>query len=124
MFGLFGLLALAVAAIGLFSVVSYLLAQRTKELGVRIALGAQSSQIARLMLGGALVRAAAGVAIGVLGAVAIAPVVEPYLFETTARDPLVFALVAITLLATTLVACAVPSFRACRVDPIIALRLD
>jgi ABC-type antimicrobial peptide transport system permease subunit len=124
MFGLFGVLALVVAAVGLFSVVSYLLAQRTKELGVRIALGARSSHVLRLTLGGSLLRAAIGVAIGVLGAIAIGPFVEPYLFETIGRDPEVLGAVTLTLLVTTLVASAIPSWRACRIDPIIALRLD
>ena len=124
MFGLFGVLALLVAAVGLFSVVSFLLAQRTKELAVRISLGARSAHILRLTLGGSLLCAATGVAIGVIGAVAIGPFVQPYLFETMGRDPEVLGLVTLTLLVTTMVASAVPSWRACRLDPIIALRLD
>jgi predicted permease len=124
MFGLFGALALVVAAVGLFSVVSYMLAQRTKELGVRIALGARASHVLGVMLGGAFVRATLGVAIGAAGALAVGPLVEPYLFETMGRDPVVLSIVSLTLLATTLVASALPSWKACRIDPIIALRLD
>jgi len=124
MFGLFGLLALVVAAVGLFSVLSYLLAQRMKELGVRIALGARSAEVFGLMLGGTLMRATIGVGIGVVGSLAIAPLVQPYLFDNPARDPAVFTVVALALLATSVVAGALPSFRACRVNPVIALRLD
>lgn len=124
MFGLFGVLALVVAAVGLFSVLSYLLAQRTKELGIRIALGARSAQVLGLMLGGTLSRAAIGVGIGVAASLAVAPFVQPYLFEIPARDPGVLLAVAAILLATALLAAAVPSWRACRVDPVIALRVD
>jgi len=77
-----------------------------------------------LMLGGAFERAAIGVALGAGGALAVGPLVQPYLFETTGRDPIVLGLVTVTLLVTTLVASALPATRACRVDPIIALRLD
>jgi predicted permease len=124
MFGLFGVLALVVAAVGLFSVASYLVAQRTHELGVRIALGARPSQILRLVLGGALVRAAVGVATGAAFALAVGPLLQPFLFETVARDPLILGIVALALLSTTLLAGAVPSWRACRVDPALALRAD
>ena len=124
MFGLFGLLALVVAAVGLFSVVSYLVAQRTHELGVRIALGARASGIVRLVLGRAVGRTLSGIAIGGAGALVIAPWLEPFLFETPARDPLLLGGVALALLATVLLAGAIPAWRACRVEPTIALRAD
>ncbi|MGH7668005.1 MAG: FtsX-like permease family protein, partial [Gemmatimonadaceae bacterium] len=124
MFGLFGLLALIVAAMGLFSVVSYLVAQRTHELGVRIALGARRGRIIAFVLRGGLGAAAAGIALGVVASLALAPVLQPYLFDGNARDPRVLAVVAGVLFATTLLAGLGPSWRACRIDPTIALRAD
>lgn len=124
MFGLFGALALLVAAVGLFSVVSYAVAQRVNELGVRIALGARASQVIRLVLGGALGIATAGVAVGVLVALALSPLVGPLLFETGARDPALLGLVAACMIVTALVAGLAPSWRATRIDPMTALRAD
>ncbi len=124
MFGLFGLLALSVAALGLFSVVSYLVAQRTHELGVRIALGAGNGQIMTFVLRGGLAAAATGIAVGIAASFAVAPALQPYLFDGTARDPRVLAVVAGVLFATTLLAGLAPSWRACRIDPTIALRAD
>jgi putative ABC transport system permease protein len=124
MFGLFGLLALVVAAVGSFSVLSYLLAQRTKEFGVRIALGAGWAELLGLIAGGTFIRAAIGVGIGIAFTLAIAPFVQPYLFDNPARDPVVLSVVALALLGISLLAGALPSWRACRIDPVIALRLD
>jgi ABC-type antimicrobial peptide transport system permease subunit len=124
MFGVFGVLALVVAAVGLFSVVSYLVAQRTHEFGVRIALGAGSRRITQLVLGGAFRAAATGIGLGIVGALAIGPAVQSLLFDTSPRDPAVLAVVAVTMLLTALVAGVLPSLRACRVDPVVALRSD
>lgn len=124
MFGVFGLLALIVAALGLFSVVSYLVAQRTHELGVRIALGAGRRRIIAVVLRGALGAAAVGIALGVVASLALAPVLQPYLFDGSARDARVLAVVSSVLFTTTLLAGLGPSWRACRIDPTIALRTD
>ena len=124
MFGLFGLLALIVAAMGLFSVVSYLVAQRTHELGVRIALGARRGRIVAFVLRGGLGAAVTGIAVGIAMSLALAPILQPYLFDGTARDPRVLAVVAGVLFATSLLAGLGPSWRACRIDPTIALRAD
>ena len=124
LFGLFGAIVIAVAAIGLFSVVSYLVTQRTHELGVRIALGAQRGQVLRLILGGALRTAVVGALIGGALSVTIGPTVEPLLFDNPARDPILLSAVAIGLLAVATAASLWPAWRATRVDPLRALRAD
>ena len=124
LFGLFGAIVIAVAAIGLFSVVSYLVTQRTHELGVRIALGAQRGQVLRLILGGALRTAVVGALIGGALSVLIGPAVEPLLFDNPARDPTLLSVVAIGLLAVAGAASLWPAWRATRVDPLLALRAD
>jgi len=118
------LLVVLVAAIGLFSVVSYLVTQRTHELGVRIALGARRGQVLRLIMGGALRTALIGAVLGGVLSVAIGPTLQPLLFDNAARDPLLLAGVAIGLLAVAVVASAWPAWRATRVDPLLALRSD
>jgi ABC-type antimicrobial peptide transport system permease subunit len=124
MFGIFGALALLVAAVGLYSVMSYTAAQRNHEMGVRMALGAEVIDILRLILRSGMWTAAAGVAIGSLIALAGGRFVEPLLFETSARDGTVFGAVALCLLAVALVASVVPAWRATRVDPVVALRAE
>ena len=123
-FGLFGAIVVLVAAIGLFSVVSYLVTQRTHELGVRIALGARRGQVLRLIMGGALRTALIGAVLGGTVTVAIGPALQPLLFDNTGRDPLLLAAVAIGLLVVAIVASAWPAWRATRVDPLLALRSD
>ena len=124
MFGLFGGLAVLVAAIGLYSVIAYLVTQRRHELGVRIALGAQSSDIVGLVVRYGVGLAMIGVLIGVVLAFNAARWVEPLLFDTSARNPVVFGSVALLLLVVAVVASVVPAWRASRVDPIEALRAE
>lgn len=124
LFGLFGAIVVAVAAIGLFSVVSYLVTQRTHELGVRIALGARSAQVLRLVMGNGLRTAMVGALVGGAVSLAIAPLVQPLLFDNRARDPLLLAVVALGLLGVAAAASLWPSWRATRVDPLLALRAD
>ena len=124
MFGLFGLLTLLVAAVGLFSVVSYLVVQRTHEMGIRIALGARTTQITRLVLVGTFGVTLVGIAIGTAASLALAPFLQPLLFETGARNPWLLAAVAALLLGAALLAGLVPTWRACRIDPMNALRAD
>jgi ABC-type antimicrobial peptide transport system permease subunit len=123
-FGLFGAIVVVVAAIGLFSIVSYLVTQRTHELGVRIALGAQRGQVLRLIMGGALRTAIVGAAIGGALSVAIGPAIQPLLFDNAARDPLLLSAVAIGLLVVAVAASVWPAWRATLVDPLLALRSD
>jgi predicted permease len=124
MFSVFGVLALAVAAVGLYSVIAYLVSQRTRELGVRIALGAQSTAIARLILGYGLGTASLGLAMGIGLALLAGRWVEPLLFDATPRDPIIFTTVVAVLLVVATVASLVPAWRAARVDPIEALRAE
>ncbi|HEX8942167.1 MAG TPA: ABC transporter permease [Gemmatimonadaceae bacterium] len=124
MFVAFGALALALAAIGLYSVVAYNVAQRTHELGVRVALGAQSRDVIRLVVTDGLRLAGAGVAIGSVIAFAASKWVKPLLFDVSPRDPLVFGLVVAILVAVAMAASWVPARRASRVDPNVALRAD
>ena len=124
MFGIFGGLALLGAAIGLYSVIAYLVAQRAHELGVRIALGAQVGNIVALVVRHGVGLAAVGVLVGSALALNGARWIEPLLFDTSPRNPAIFAVVAIVLLVVALLASVVPAWRASRVDPIEALRAD
>ncbi|HEY7860672.1 MAG TPA: FtsX-like permease family protein, partial [Gemmatimonadaceae bacterium] len=124
MFTLFGVLALTLAAIGLYSVIAYDVAQRTHELGLRVALGAHASDVLRLVVKEGMRYALAGIVIGAAIALAAAPWVQPLLFGETARDPLVFAVVAAILVVVAAAASAVPGWRATRVDPSVALRTE
>jgi ABC-type antimicrobial peptide transport system permease subunit len=124
MFLTFGALALALAAVGLFSVISYNVAQRTHELGVRVALGAQINDLVRLVVGEGMKLGAIGVGIGAAVALAGGRWIAPLLFKESPRDPVIFGLVTIVLLAVTMVASFIPARRAARVDPNRALRSD
>ena len=124
MFGIFGALALLVAAIGLYSVIAYLVAQRAHELGVRIALGAQVGNIVALVMRHGLGLAVVGVVIGSVVALRVGRLIEPLLFDTSPRNPTIFAVVAVVLVVVALLASVVPAWRASRVDPIEALRAD
>jgi predicted permease len=124
MFTLFGALALVLAAIGLFSVISYNLAQRSHEMGVRIALGAGARDLLRLVLGEGLRITAVGLVLGVAVALATGRFLEPMLYSVSARDPLVFSIVVATLLLAAIAATVLPARRASRVDPNVALRAD
>jgi hypothetical protein len=124
LFVAFGVLALLVAAVGLYGVISYNVAQRMHELGVRIALGAQSGDLVRLVVGQGVRFAGAGVAVGLALALLAARWIQPLLFRQSARDPATYGVVALLLLAVAVIASAVPSLRAARADPNSALRSD
>jgi predicted permease len=124
MFLLFGILALMLAAIGLYSVIAYNVAQRTHELGLRIALGAHARAVLRMVLGEGLRFGLAGIAIGVALALVAGHWVQPLLYDESARDPLVFIVVAAALVIAATAASAIPALRAVRVDPSIALRSE
>ena len=120
----FGLLAMALATIGLYGVMSYAVAQRIPELGIRLALGAQARDVLLLMLkqGGEL--ALIGVLIGIGGAWALTRLIKTLLYGVSPTDPLTFALTAVGLLLVALLACWIPSRRATRIDPLIAIRRE
>jgi ABC-type antimicrobial peptide transport system permease subunit len=122
MFSLFAALALVVAAVGLFSVVAYLVEQRRHEIGVRVALGAQAGEVVALLLRGAVGTTVVGVLLGATLSLALSRLAQPLLFETSARNPAVLSGVALVLVATAAIASGVPALRARRIDPMIALR--
>lgn len=121
---LFSLIALVLAAVGTFSVMSFSVAQRTHEIGIRMALGAQVRDVLRMIVGQGLILASIGIAVGVLGAVALTRVLADLLFNVSATDPLIFIGVSALLFVVSLVACYLPARRAARVDPTIALRYE
>ena len=124
MFTVFGILALTLAAIGLYSVIAYNVAQRTHEMGVRVALGAEVRDLVRLVLREGLLLAAVGVALGAGVALVVSRWVKPLLFDESPRDPVVFGAVAAALITVALVASLLPARRASRVDPMRALRTE
>jgi putative ABC transport system permease protein len=124
MFTIFGVLALVVAAVGLYSVVAYDVSQRTRELGVRVALGASAATVLRLVVGEGVRVVAVGLALGAAVALALASRVAPLLYEVSAKDPLTYAGVVGVLLVVAVVASLAPAVRAARVNPNVALRAD
>lgn len=124
LFTALGLLAVFVAAIGVYSVVAYAVSQRTNEMGIRIALGAQMADVIRLVLADGLRTVAFGVAAGVVVTLALGKLVSSLLYGTSARDPWVIAAATVLLMLVGVLASMVPAFRASRVDPISALRTD
>jgi putative ABC transport system permease protein len=124
MFALFGALALVVAAIGLYSVLAYEVSRRTPEVGVRLALGARTSDVYRLVLRDGLAQAVAGVAVGCGIALAGSGAIGALLFRTSPREPVVYAAVAVVLLGIATLASFIPARRAARTDPVEAIRAE
>jgi predicted permease len=122
--GIFAALALLLACVGIYGVISYLVGQRTHEIGVRVALGAQRNDVMRLIIGHGAKMALIGVTIGIIGALALTRLMSNQLFGVSANDPLTFAAVAILLIIVAVAACYIPARRAMRVDPMVALRHD
>jgi putative ABC transport system permease protein len=122
--GMFAALALLLAAIGVYGVLAYLVTQRTREIGVRIALGARPASVLHLVVGHSLRLSSIGVALGVLGALMIGPAIESQLYGVKPRDPATLVVVALSLLVIAILASYIPARRATRVDPLTALRAE
>src|SRR5262249_19333139 len=122
--GIFAMLAVALAAVGLYGVISYNVTERTHEMGIRMALGAGRSQVLRLVVRQGLSLSAVGITLGVLSAIAVTRLLTSLVATVQPGDPLTLGAIVLVLLVITAVACIVPALRAMRVDPISALRYE
>jgi ABC-type antimicrobial peptide transport system permease subunit len=121
---IFALLALALAAVGIYGVISYSVAQRTREVGIRMALGAKTSDVLHLVIRDGLKLVLIGVGVGLAGALLLTRLMTTLLFGVTATDAVTYITVAFTLIIVALIACTIPARRATKVDPLIALRFE
>jgi putative ABC transport system permease protein len=122
--GIFAGLALLLAAMGIYGVMSYVVSLRTNEIGIRMALGAEPRDIWKLVIGRGAQLALSGVALGIIGAFAFTSVISSLLYGVKPTDPLTFGGVALLLMSVALLACYIPARRAIRVDPVVALRYE
>ena len=122
--GVFACVALLIAAVGTYGVIAYSVSQRTREIGLRIALGAQRGRVLRLIVGGGMTMALAGIGIGVACALGLSRVLASLVFGVPVRDPATFVTVTMVLAVVALAACLVPAVRASRVDPMVSLRQE
>jgi putative ABC transport system permease protein len=124
LFGIFSGIALVLATAGIYAVMAYFVTQRTREIGVRIALGAQWRDVLKLILGSGMLLVTIGLIIGLAGALALTRLMTTLLFEVSPTDPITFVAVALCVIVATLLACYIPARRAIKVDPLVALRYE
>ena len=122
--GVFATIALLLSAVGIYGVMSYSVAQRSHELGVRMALGARSSDVLALVVKQGMTLALAGLGIGLVAAFGLTRIMASLLYGVSATDPLTFSIIALLLGSVALLACYLPARRATRVDPMVALRYE
>ncbi|MGH9916451.1 MAG: FtsX-like permease family protein, partial [Pyrinomonadaceae bacterium] len=122
--GLFGIVALLLAAVGLYGVLSYSVNRRTREIGIRIAVGAQRKDVLKLVLREGMILVTIGIILGVAGSLALTRLIASLLYGVSVTDPLIFITVSILLFTVALLACYIPARRAMKIDPIVALRYE
>jgi putative ABC transport system permease protein len=122
--GVFSVIALVLATAGIYGVMAYFVTQRTREIGVRIALGAQWRDVLKLILRSGMTLVVLGLTIGLAGALALTRLMATLLFEVSPTDPITFGGVALCVILATLLACYIPARRATKVDPMVALRYE